>query len=78
MNNRYLGNQLFVTLEAIVMEHVEMVNDHGNEDRNVRQLTIPVLFPDIIRPANYHPLLEITTILKRFKIIKVIRINKIK
>ena len=74
----YSGNRLFVTLEVIVMEHVAMVNDQENVDQNVRRSTIPVSSPVIIRPVNYHLQLVISIILKRFQIIKVIRINTIK
>ena len=74
----YLGNRLFVTLEVIVMEHAVMVNDQENADQNVRRLTIPVSSLVIIRPVNYHLQLVISINMKRFQIIKVIRINKIK
>ena len=78
MQLEYSGNRLFVTLEVIVMEHVAMVNDQENVDQNVRRSTIPVSSPVIIRPVNYHLQLVISIILKRFQIIKVIRINTIK
>ena len=74
----YSVSRLFVTLEVIVMEYVAMVNDQENVDRNVRPLTIPVSSLVIIRPVNYHLQLVISINMKRFQIIKVIRINKIK
>ena len=60
------------------MEHGAMVNDQENVDQNVRRLTIPVSSLVIIRPVNYHLQLVISINMKRFQIIKVIRINKIK
>ena len=74
-----LENQLFDTLEVIVMgKHVVTANDRVKGDQNVRRLTIHAWSPDIIRPANYLPQPVISINMKRFQIIKVIRINKIK